>query len=109
MSKIGIAARLAAIMEAAESIDPMAARIHRLPPALRARYEAWRAECARIMDEAGDPAAAYETYLDTGTWGTPDPPRDVAAALELQGAPFLPADMSERDLSDMWRRMCEQS
>jgi hypothetical protein len=109
MSKIGIAARLAAILEAAESIDPMAARIHRLPAALRTRYETWRIECARIMDEAGDPAAAYEAYLDTGTWGTPDPPRAVATALELQSAPVLTVDMSERDLSDMWRRMCEQS
>ncbi|MEP3143317.1 hypothetical protein [Qipengyuania citrea] len=107
MSKIGISARIAAIMEAAENIDPMAARIHRLPPALRARYEAWRSECARIMHEAGDPAAAYETYLDTGTIGTPDPPRDVAAALELQGAPFLPADMSERDVAERWYAMVD--
>lgn len=107
MSKIGISARIAAIMEAAESIDPMAARIHRLPPALRARYEAWRFECARIMDEAGNPAAAYETYLDTGTWGTPDPPRDVAAALELQSAPFLSDDMSAQQVADVWKAMVD--
>jgi hypothetical protein len=106
MSKIGIAARLAAIMEAAESIDPMAARINRLPPALRARYEAWRSECARIMDEAGDPAAAYEAMLD-GALVTPDPPRDVAKALDLQGAPFLSVDMSERNVADLWKRMAE--
>ena len=107
MSKIGISARIAAIMEAAENIDPMAARIHRLPPALRARYETWRTECARIMDEAGDPAAAYDAYLDSGTWGTPDPPRDVAKALDLQGAPFLSVDMSERDVAVLWKRMAE--
>lgn len=107
MSKIGIAARLAAIMEAAASIDPMAVRIHRLPPALRARYEAWRSECARIMDEAGDPAAAYEAYLDSGTFSTPAPPRDVAAALELQGAPFLSSDMSERDVAERWYAMVD--
>lgn len=107
MSKIGISARIAAIMEAAENIDPMAARIHRLPPALRARYETWRTECARIMDEAGDPAAAYDAYLDSGTWGTPDPPRDVAAALELQGAPVLTVDMSERDVAERWYAMVD--
>ena len=107
MSKIGISARIAAIMEASESIDPMAVRIHRLPPALRARYEAWRSECARIMDEAGDPAAAYEAYLDSGTWGTPDPPRDVAAALKLQGAPFLSVDMTVRDVAEVWTAMVD--
>ncbi|WP_230832869.1 hypothetical protein [Qipengyuania citrea] len=107
MSKIGISARIAAIMEAAENIDPMAARIHRLPPALRARYETWRTECARIMDEAGDPAAAYDAYLDSGTWGTPDPPRDVAAALELQGAPVLTVDMSAQQVADVWKVMVD--
>ncbi|MCD1590382.1 hypothetical protein K7H13_06370 [Qipengyuania citrea] len=94
-------------MEAAENIDPMAARIHRLPPALRARYETWRTECARIMDEAGDPAAAYDAYLDSGTWGTPDPPRDVAAALELQGAPVLTVDMSAQQVADVWKVMVD--
>ena len=107
MSKIGISARIAAIMEAAENIDPMAARIHRLPPALRARYETWRTECARIMDEAGDPAAAYDAYLDSGTWGTPDPPRAVAAALELQGAPVLTVDMSAQQVADVWKVMVD--
>ena len=107
MSKIGISARIAAIMEAAENIDPMAARIHRLPPALRALYETWRTECARIMDEAGDPAAAYDAYLDSGTWGTPDPPRDVAAALELQGAPVLTVDMSAQQVADVWKVMVD--
>ena len=107
MSKIGISARIAAIMEAAENIDPMAARIHRLPSALRARYETWRTECARIMDEAGDPAAAYDAYLDSGTWGTPDPPRDVAAALELKGAPVLTVDMSAQQVADVWKVMVD--
>lgn len=107
MSKIGISARIAAIMEAAENIDPMAARIHRLPPALRARYETWRTECARIMDEAGDPAAAYDAYLDSGTFSTPDPPRDVAAALELQGAPVLTVDMSAQQVADVWKVMVD--
>ena len=59
------------------------------------------------MDEAGDPAAAYDAYLDSGTWGTPDPPRDVAAALELQGAPVLTVDMSERDVAERWYAMVD--
>lgn len=107
MSKIGISARIAAIRNAAESIDPVTTRVHRLPPALRARYEAWRAECARIMDEAGDPAAAYEAMLD-GALVTPDPPRDVAEALDLQGAPFLSDDMSAQQVAAVWKAMVEE-
>ena len=88
MSKISITQRIAAIIAAAEQTNPLAARIYRLPPALRIRYDRWRDECERAFAQAGDPADAYAAYL-AGELETPAPPRAVADALQFARAPVL--------------------
>ena len=93
MSKIGIAARIAAIVAAAEQTNPLAARVYRLPPALRIRYENWRTECERAMAKHGDPAAAYAAYR-IGEDDTPEPPRAVADVLQFKRPPVLTEAMS---------------
>ena len=107
MSRVSIARRLAAILEAAERVDPQAARVHRMKPAVRARYETWCSECARITDDAGGPEAAFAAYLESGEWGTPAPPADVTQALGLEAVPVLSDDMSDTEIADLWRVMCE--
>lgn len=106
MSRVSLNSRLRAILDAAERIDPRAAKVHRLSPALRLRYDAWRAECEAIharYEREGGPAAAYEAML-AGTLVTPDPPRDVAKALGIVDAPQLPETMSETELAVIWAR-----
>lgn len=93
MSKIGITARIAAIVAAAEQANPLATRIYRLPPALRIRYDRWRGECDRAFAEAGDPADAFAAHL-AGEIETPEPPRAVADALQFGSAPVLTEAMS---------------
>lgn len=107
MSRVSLSRRLAAILEAAERVDPVAARVHRMKPAVRARFEAWQAECACVVAEHGDPADVYAAYLETDEWPMPPPPADVARALGLEAAPVLVETMSDADLADLWRRMCE--
>ena len=107
MSRVSIARSLQAILEAAERVAPQAARVHRMTPAVRACYEAWRSECARITDEAGGPEAAFASYLETGEWGTPAPPADVTQALGLEGVPVLTEDMSDQQLWDIWKSMVD--
>lgn len=96
MSKVGIAARITAIVAAAELANPMAARVYRLPPALRLRYDLWCSERARIDAEAGGPAAAFEAYLN-GEIEAVDPPKDVADALQFNRVPVLTEAMSVSD------------
>lgn len=105
MSKIGLAARLVAILDAAERVDRMAARVYRLPPALAVRYENWQAECDRIAAEQAFPGAMYAQYLEAGEWPTPAPSRAVAEALRIERAPVLSEDMTERDAADLWNSM----
>ena len=63
MSRVSLSRRLQAALEAVENINPQAARVHRMKPATRLRYNIWRAECERVMAEYGDPAAAFAAYL----------------------------------------------
>lgn len=107
MSRVSLARRLAAILEAAERVDPQAARVHRMKPAVRARYEVWQQQCAAIIEEAGGPEAAFAAYVETGEWGTPSPPRDVATALGVEEAPVMLETMSDAEIADLWRVMCE--
>lgn len=109
MSRISLNSRIRAIIDAAERIDPFAAKVHRLPPALRLRYDAWRAECEAIgarYERDGGPGAYYEAMLD-GKIVASDPPRDVATALGLAGAPVLLDTMSAAEVGEIWRRMVE--
>ncbi|MGB3752751.1 MAG: hypothetical protein WA954_02515 [Parerythrobacter sp.] len=99
--------RLAAIVEAAERIDPYVARVHRLKPAMRMRYDMWRADCDLLHDEAqrnGGAGAAYEGMLD-GTFTTPAPSRVLADALALADPPHLPDTMDTHDLAAAWAAM----
>tara|TARA_R100001129_G_scaffold184676_1_gene170209 strand:- start:615 stop:941 length:327 start_codon:yes stop_codon:yes gene_type:complete len=107
MSRVSIARRLQAILEAAERVDPQAARVHRMTPALRARYEVWQQQCAAITDAAGGPEAAFAAYLECAEWGAPSPPADVTQALGLEAVPVLTDDMSDTKIADLWRVMCE--
>lgn len=104
MSRVSLNRRLEAVLAAAEGIDPLAARIHRLPPALRQRYDAWRAECEAQCDYGN--GGAYERLL-SGNLVLPDPPRAVAQAVGIERAPRLPGSMNLSDLSDLYRVMCE--
>ena len=110
MSKVSLSRRLAALLEAAEQIDPRATAVHRLPPALRMRYEFWRTECDAIhnrYEREDGPGAAYAAYLATGESVTPPMPRAVATALGLDDAPTIPADASAADVAAIWSRMVE--
>ncbi|MGX7926216.1 hypothetical protein ACWPMX_06540 [Tsuneonella sp. HG094] len=104
MSRVSLNRRLGAIIEAAERIDPIAARVYRLPPALHVRYDNWRAECDRAAAQYPDGAAMYEAFL-SGEYRTPPMPRDVREALGLQPAPLLPETMTARDIADVWDGM----
>lgn len=109
MSRVSLTRRLAAVLEAAERIDPLVARVYRLPPALRLRYDAWRAECDAIyarLEREGGPAAIYAAMIE-GELVTPDPPRAVAVALGLNGGPTLLDTMSVQEAADLWARMVE--
>ena len=106
MSRVSIGRRIAALLNAAERIDPRATRVYRLPPALRLKYDRWRADC-EAMETDGEPDAAYRTYLDTGHSDAPPMPRDVADALGVAGAPVLTVDMSDAEVEDIWKAMVE--
>lgn len=107
MSRVSLNRRLEAILAAADRIDPVAARVHRLPPALRQRYDVWRAQCDRLTDGMGGGAALYEAYLESGEWPLPDPPRAVAEALGLNGGPIVTDAMSVQQAADLWAEMVE--
>lgn len=104
MSRVSLSRRLAAVLDAAESIDPLATRIHRLPDALRMRYDVWRAQCEAQCSYGN--GAAYEAML-AGDIVLHDPPRAVAQAVGIERPPVLPDTMSLAELSDLYRVMCE--
>lgn len=106
MSRVSLNRRLEAVLAAAERVDPVAARVMRLPPALRQRYDAWRAQCDAIMAEYGEGAALYEGML-SGELVTPDPPRAIAEALGLNAGPLLLDTMSVRELADIYASLIE--
>lgn len=105
MSRVSISRRLQALLEAAERVDPQAAAVYRMAPATRLRYDNWRSECDQITDELGGGEAVYRTYLETGTWPLPDPPRAVAAALGLDGGPVLTADTTLQEAAELYAAM----
>jgi hypothetical protein len=109
MSKIGIAARLTAIREAAARIDPRIAAVHRMEPATRLRYENWRRECSAMLKQAeqeGGPGASFEAMLE-GRLELPRPPRAVREALAIEDAPTIPRDASMADVAELYRQMVE--
>ena len=106
MSRVSLNRRLEAVLAAAERVNPQAAAVYRLPPALRQRYEAWRAQCDAITAEYGEGAALYEAML-SGELVTPDPPRAVAEALGLNAGPIVTDTMSVQQAADLWARMVE--
>ena len=78
-----------------------------MAPALRMRYELWRTECDAIhnrYEREGGPGAAYAAMLN-GAFVTPDPPKDVAAALGLDDPPHIPADATAEQLAAMYATM----
>ena len=106
MSRVSLSRRLQAVLEAVENIDPQAARVHRMKPATRLRFDVWQAECTRVMAEHGDPAAAFAAYL-AGELETPDPPKDVAEALRLRPAPVLREGMSVHECAEIYEQLKE--
>ncbi|MEO9623175.1 MAG: hypothetical protein ABJF09_08975 [Qipengyuania citrea] len=107
MSRVSLNRRLEAVLAAAERVDPVAARVYRLPPALRQRYDVWRAQCDRLTDELGGGEALYAAYLESGEWPLPDPPHAVAEALGLDGGPIVTDTMSLAETAELYAAMCE--
>ena len=105
MSRVSISRRLQALLESAERIDPRAAAVHKMKPAIRLRYDHWRSECDRLTADMGDPGALYASYVDTGEWPLPAPPRAVAEALGLDAGPILTDDMSVADVAELYAAM----
>lgn len=105
MSRVSLNRRLEAVLAAAERVNPQAAAVYRLPPALRQRYEAWRTECDRLTDEMGGGEALYAAYLESGEWPLPDPPRAVAEALGMNTGPVLLDTMTLQQAADLWAGM----
>lgn len=109
MSRMSLNRRLDALRSAAERIDPRALAVHRLSPALRLRYDLWRAECQRIhgkIEREGGPGASYAAMIE-GTLTMPAPPRAVADALGLKPGPVVPAGASEREVAEIYRAMID--
>lgn len=107
MSRVSLNRRLAAVLDAAERIDPIAVRLYRLPPALRVQYDNWRSDCDAIAaqhENGANCGALYEAMLD-GELVTPDPPRAVAAAFGWSEASILPNTLTLNDLAELWAEM----
>lgn len=82
MSKVSLGRRIAALLEAAERIDPQTLAVHNMPPATRQRYELWRAEIGRIVDSFPPDGGWYEAFLEGDPAAqVPEPSRDVRMAL----------------------------
>ena len=105
MSRVSLNRRLEAVLAAAERVNPQAAAVYRLPPALRQRYDTWRTECDRLTDEMGGGEALYAAYLECGEWPLPDPPRAVAEALGLNAGPVLRDTMTLQEVATVWADM----
>lgn len=103
MSRVSLSRRLEAVLAAAERVNPQAAAVYRLPPALRVRYTAWRAECERAAGRyPGE--SLYQAILD-GEYRTPAMPQPLREALGMNAGAVLPATMSERAVADLWADM----
>ncbi|WP_296722344.1 hypothetical protein [Erythrobacter sp.] len=97
------------LIDRAEKHDPHAVRIYRMPPAVRAAHDLWRVECEAMIAAhvaTGGPGAAYQAFLE-GELMTPAPPRAVADALAMHGAPVLTADMSAADVAAIYQQMLD--
>lgn len=108
MSRVGLGRRLRAVLEAAETIDPYSARVHRMTPAVRLQFDRWQRACdAEHARFAGDePGASYAALLE-GALVLPEPPRAVADALQLKPAPLLSDSLTLDELAAMWGEMIE--
>lgn len=104
MSRVSLSRRLEAVLAAAERVNPQAAAVYRLSPALRVRYTAWRAECDRAADRYPEGGALYEAML-SGEYQTPQMPQPLRDALGMNAGAVLPATMSERAVADLWAAM----
>lgn len=107
MSRVGLGRRLQAVLEQAERINPHAARVHRMAPAVRASYDRWRRACDAEHERfADDDGGAYAALL-RGELVTPEPPRAVAIALQLKPAPVLPDSLTTSEIEAIYRAMLE--
>jgi len=108
MSRVSLNRRLEAVLAAAERVNPQAAAVYRLPPGLRQRYDAWRAQCDAVQSQYGEGGALYEAML-SGELVTPDPPRAVAEALGVADAgPIVTDAMTLQQVADLWADMVEE-
>jgi hypothetical protein len=108
MSRVSLGRRLQGVLEQAERINPQAARVHRMAPAVRAQFDRWRAVCdsAHAPFAGDEPGAAYAALL-AGEFVTPEPPRAVADALQLPATPVLHESLTTDDLARMWADMID--
>lgn len=108
MSRVGFGARLRAVLEAAETIDPYAARVHRMTPAVRLQFDRWQRACdAEHARFAGDEPGAVFAALLEGALHLPEPPRAVADALQLKPPPVLSDSLTLGELEAIYRAMIE--
>lgn len=94
MSRVSLNRRLAELRDAAARIDPMVVAVHSLPPALRLRYDNWRAENERRIaqyTERDGPGGAYAALLNGEDVLSPMPSA-LARALSIKPAPTLTVD-----------------
>lgn len=108
MSRVGLGRRLRAVLAAAETIDPYAARVHRMTPAVRLQFDRWQHACnAEHARFAGhELGAAYAALLE-GALHLPEPPRAVADALQLKPAPMLSDSLTLGEIEAIYRAMIE--
>ncbi|MBO6768315.1 MAG: hypothetical protein JJ901_08435 [Erythrobacter sp.] len=106
MSRVSFNRRLEAVLAAAERVNPQAAAVYRLPPALRQRYDAWRTQCDAVQSQYGEGGALYAAML-SGELVTPDPPRTVAEALGLNASPIVTDAMTLQQVADLYASMIE--
>lgn len=107
MSRVGLGRRLQAVLEQAERINPHAARLHRMAPAVRASYDRWRRACDAEHERfADDHGGAYAARL-RGELVTPEPSRAVSDALQLKPAPLLPDSLTLGEVAAIYRAMSE--
>lgn len=107
MSRVSFNRRLEAVLAAAERVNPFAARVYRMAPATRLRFDAWRTRCDRITAQLGGGEALYTAYLESGEWPLPDPPRAVAEALGLNAGPIVTDTMTLRQAVELYAAMIE--
>lgn len=107
MTRVGLGRRLRAVLEAAETIDPYAARVHRMTPAVRLQFDRWRRSCDAEHERfADDNGGAFAAILE-GALVVPEPPRAVAIALQLKPAPPLPDSLTLGEIEATYRALLE--